>query len=466
MSGFTRLHLRNFKSWADSGDVRLAPITAFFGTNSSGKTSLLQSLLLLKQTAQSPDRGRVLDLGGSPNSLVELGTVHDIIHQRDDNDALAFSLDWTVSPEVVIQDVLRQARKLRSIITEASNIGLSTTLSTKKSGLQVESTEYRVGDTVFALSRVEGERIEYTLSSNNFDFVRNPGRAWQLPRPAKFYGFPDQVRIYFQNASFLSDLELRFEEQMAKVLYLGPLREDPRRQYLFSGGAPNDVGRRGELAIDALISSRTDGTRVTRGRDSRGRRLGAISVEALVASWLKELNLIHSFEVNAIDDRETVYLVEVKRSAESPAVLLTDVGFGVSQVLPVLVLLAYAQEGDTILLEQPEIHLHPAVQSKLADILIETAKARNVQIIVESHSEHLLARLQRRVAEETLDRGLTLTPDDVALYFVSYDSGRSLLKELEIDLFGTIKNWPKDFFGDRGSEILATLEAQTKRKTS
>ena len=81
-----------------------------------------------------------------------------------------------------------------------------------------------------------------------------------------------------------------------------------------------------------------------------------------------------------------------------PDVRLTDVGFGVSQVLPVLILCSYAPEGSILILEHPEAHLHPKVQSELADVLIDVVKNRNVQIILESHSEHLLLRLMRRIA--------------------------------------------------------------------
>lgn len=464
--GLTSLRLRNFKSWRDTGEVRLAPITALFGTNSSGKTSLLQSLLLLRQTTESPDRNRVLDLGGGPSSLIDLGTVRDLVFQHNTDIPIGLEVSWADPEPFVIQDQLAQARKLKSILSESSDLALSTELIASKTGLEVIQTEYLVGETSFTMTRQDAKRVEYELTSNDFEFVRNPGRPWNLPKPARFYGFPDQVRLYYQNASFLSDLELRFEQQLSRVRYLGPLRDDPRRQYIFSGSTPGGIGRRGEFAVDALIASKLADMRVTRGRDARGHKLPSISVQVLVANWLKELELIHSFEVKPIGERETIYLVEVRRGADSPPVLLTDVGFGVSQVLPVLVLLAFAEEGDTILLEQPEIHLHPAVQSGLADILIEAALARNVQVIVESHSEHLLSRLQRRIAEHQLARGLQLSPDDVAVYFVDHQSGESRIRQLEMDIFGNISNWPKDFFGDRGAEILASLEARAKRESS
>ena len=155
----------------------------------------------------------------------------------------------------------------------------------------------------------------------------------------------------------------------------------------------------------------------------------------------------------------------VMRRAMSTAVLLTDVGFGVSQVLPVLVLLAYAEPGDTVILEQPEIHLHPAVQSGLADVIVETALARGVQVILESHSEHLLSRLQRRVAERMFGKGLILEPRDIALYFSDVDQDTSRIRELEVDLFGNIGNWPRDFFGNQTAEALAMLEARVERES-
>jgi len=109
-------------------------------------------------------------------------------------------------------------------------------------------------------------------------------------------------------------------------------------------------------------------------------------------------------------------------------------------------------------LEQPEIHLHPAVQSGLADVLIDAWKKRRVQILLESHSEHLLRRLQRRIADESLKS------NDVALYFCETGPKGSKLTSLNIDLFGNISNWPVDFFGDQFAELVATHEKRLQRK--
>ena len=158
------------------------------------------------------------------------------------------------------------------------------------------------------------------------------------------------------------------------------------------------------------------------------------------------------------------YEVLVKTSKAAPEVKLTDVGFGVSQVLPALVQALYARPDTTVWMEQPEIHLHPRVQANLADAFIsavqsgEDSKGRNVQLIIESHSEALLLRLQRRVAEGVIGK------DDIAVYFVRQSGEGVNLEALRLDMLGEIENWPDDFFGDDMGDIAARTLAAIKRE--
>ena len=85
--------------------------------------------------------------------------------------------------------------------------------------------------------------------------MRTPGRAWQVPGPIKSYAFPDQARTYYQNASFLADLEVAFEQQIDNLYYLGPLREFPKRDYTWARTRPADVGVRGEKVIDTILAA-------------------------------------------------------------------------------------------------------------------------------------------------------------------------------------------------------------------
>ncbi len=448
----TNLSFRNFKSWADTGKVRMAPLVGLFGTNSSGKTSLLQFLLLLKQTTESPDRRLVLDLGNE-RSLVDLGTFQELLFAHDLAQPLSWTLEWRLPEQLEIPDFDGGAQHLRG-----DTLAFSARLEWKTEGnghLRVFRMGYRFGGGEFGMSLSNGAREEYDLflEDSAFRFRRVQGRPWKLPYPAKCYGFPDQVRAYYQNASFLSDFELEFEKLFSRIHYLGPLREYPKRQYAWSGGRPSDMGRRGERVIEAILAAREAGVLYSRGR---GRR--RLTLEERVAQWLKDLELIHSFEVRPITEGGKLFQVWVKRTASSPEVLITDVGFGVSQILPVITLCYYVPEKSIILLEQPEIHLHPRVQAGLADVLIDAIKARQVQIIIESHSEHLLRRLQRRIAEEEL------RSQDAAIYFCSVSRDRSRLQFLELDMFGTITNWPEGFFGNDFEEITATQKAILRRK--
>src|SRR5205807_11232 len=118
-----------------------------------------------------------------------------------------------------------------------------------------------------------------------------------LPPPIKNYGFPDQVANYFQDADFLSDLSLRLETLLNQVSYVGPLRENPHRTYLWSGERPASVGPRGDQAVEALLAARSDGLKIGRGA-GRGRRY--VLFETRIASWLQEMGLIESFAVRQI----------------------------------------------------------------------------------------------------------------------------------------------------------------------
>ena len=117
-------------------------------------------------------------------------------------------------------------------------------------------------------------------------------------------------------------------------------------------------------------------------------------------------------------------------------------------------------EGSTVILEQPEIHLHPLAQAGLADVIIQAVTHRKIQVILESHSEHLLLRLQRRIAEEAL------ASNDVKLYFCDAPKGVSTLTPLDLDLFGNILNWPERFMGDTFGEVAAAEMKRIKRRSA
>lgn len=442
------LHFTNFKAW-EKARISFSKVTGFFGTNSSGKSSFLHFLLMLKQTKEATDRL----ISVEPNAAyVQLGTFKDLVHGHDENRHLSWSLSFERDKELAIID---PSGKRTESIARSNQVSVSSELRAKEHGAVAERLEYKLGDLAFRLAPKTAEETAFQLTSSGgtgFKFVRTQGRPWQLPGPIKSYAFPDQARTYFQNASFLSDLEASFEEQIDKVFYLGPLRESPKRDYLWARSRPQDVGIRGDKAIDAILAATAAGETRNRAPKARLRPF-----QEMVAYWLQHMGLIHNFKVVEIAPGSNRWQAQIQVRGGGPTVLLTDVGFGVSQVLPVVTLLQYVPEGSTVILEQPEIHLHPLAQAQLADVIINAAVHRRIQVVLESHSEHLLLRLQRRVAEKAV------LNSDLSLYFCDVKDGHSHLEPLRVDMFGQIDNWPEHFMGDAFGETFATEKARLKR---
>jgi predicted ATPase len=455
----TKLHISGFKNWRDSSEIRLAPLTVFFGTNSSGKSSLLQFLLMLRQTSESPDRRRVIHLGDQ-STPVELGTFRDTAYGHDLTRPTEFSFDWNLPSSLKISDPLTDAE----FVGKSISFSCAVAFDQKGQAPRVTKLEYELHGSSDPLrvslkaKDAQGSSWrQFQIESTPYKLVRNQGRPWALPEPIRFYGFPEEVSAYYQNASFTSDLAFSLEEELRRIQYLGPLRTNPKRSYIWSGEIPDHVGWSGDRVVEAVLAA-------TDRRIGSGYKKPKVAFQVVIAKWLKTMGLLESFTVRPIAEHRKDYEVLVKTSHSTTEVTLPDVGFGVSQVLPVIVECFYAQPNTTVLLEQPEIHLHPSVQSALADLFIETVQSkengteRAVQLIVESHSEHLLRRLQRRVAEGAI------RPEQVALYFCKRGQNGSVIEPLEINLFGDIKNWPDDFFGDEMGEITARLDAAAANK--
>lgn len=452
----TRLRLKNFKSWEDSGDLQLAPLTILFGANSSGKSSLHQFLLMLQQTIESPDRRRVLHTGDD-RTPVDLGSYSSLLRNANVKTPLEFELDWTrVSPLQVAYARDNTKFSSREMGFRAA-IGATDDTPPR---LRVDNYWYRLGvdpPNLLELGSRRGDDGRYVVYAEGIEIVRTLGRKWPVSPPSQFHAFPDDLPTRYQYLDFAADMTLALEEQLRAINYLGPLRENPNRLYRWSGEEVGHVGWRGEHTIEALLAGQS-----RRLNFKSGERLKPL--QPLVAQWLKQLGVIDRFTVLQIGDGRDEYEVRVTTPGNSREVLLTDVGFGVSQVLPVIVEAFYSAPGSTVVMEQPEIHLHPSVQAELADLFIaaiaarEDSRPRNTQFIIESHSEHLLRRLLRRIAEEKVD------PKDVCCYVVNPGRRGSTIEALDFDSYGNVRNWPEKFFGDPTEDMIEQSRSARRRR--
>ncbi len=445
---FMQISMTNFKSWRETGPIRMAPLTGFFGANSSGKSSLLQMLLLLKQTAESNDRNLVLKTGSIQEGYVNLGTAHEITF-RDSTD-MELNVVWDLPAKSSFSVPIPQD----SGSVRIDELAFDTVIHAVQQRVHVDRLRYTSGDRFSVeLSRKPNNHYTIRIEVDGKPPVRAQGRPRVYMKPEKCYSFSDEAMRYYQDTSYLSDLALQFERRFQQLYYLGPLREYPQRTYTWAGENPIDVGLKGELAVPALLGGRN------RKVYPDGRKRYS-KLETRVAQWLVDLDLAHSFATRPLYRGSSEYAVWLKRHKQSAEVRITDMGIGVSQVLPVLVLCYYVPEGSTVILEQPELHLHPSVQAGLADVFIDCIENRGLQIILESHSEHMMRRLQRRIAEQKFDTR------DAALYFCEQSGGVSSITNLEVDVFGNILNWPDDFFGDLAGDMVAAFDASLKRQVN
>ena len=254
------LQVTNFKAWREL-QIHFGKVTGLFGENSSGKSSILQLLLLLKQTKNATDRGIVIDFGG-PNELVNLGSYRDLVYKKNLKADIGWMLDWELLEKLPLE-IPGGSPRSKEKSYEVNRLRLSTRIGVtdarrKNPELMTHCLKYDFSEAAFEIA-------PKTTGSNEFDLiahgkhksrlVRTQGRGRPLPGPIKTHLFPDQARTYFQNTGFLSHFEYQYEDLMDRIFYLGPLREYPQRQYHWSGTSPEGVGQRGERTVDAILAA-------------------------------------------------------------------------------------------------------------------------------------------------------------------------------------------------------------------
>ena len=435
----THIRVKNFKSWEDSTKVELAPLTGFFGTNSSGKSSLLQMLLLLKQTTERPDVEEIIFFGDE-NSRVNLGDFHEVIHAHKVEEQLELEFGSTLKEplEIRLFPESNRADDYRITLGTSNSLNFRTTIKEKEGKLNIEDLRYQG-------SQYTLEKVPY---NNNISLSGH--RIGKVTQVKNCYGVPRSGQSRFVQS--LQQFSSAFENLFAHIYYLGPTRVHPQRYYHWEGTHPKEIDPWGDKAIDALLSA---GVRKLKSSTKKG----GVLIEERISEWLQKMELAHSFQLiptGSLDDKN--YEVRIQKSPNSSEVTLADLGHGVGDLFPLLVHCYYVPEGSTLILEQPGTHLHPKAQADLADILIEVITERNLQILIESHSEHLLTRLQLRIAEQKI------AAKDTALYFCENENGVSTIKSLEVDELGNITNWPPNFFGNVRGDLVKMTREQMKRQ--
>jgi predicted ATPase len=401
LSPLDALTIAGFKSIRDSTRIALRPLTVLAGQNSSGKSSAMQPLLLLKQTLDAPYDQGPLRLDGENahfNSAEQL-----FWKERRQVDRGAEFRVGLEEPNLTVTLVFRRAKR----------------------GVLLDRMEYS-DDTGGHVLR-EDEPVPPTSLPQFLETLVNERKAgvrvvrdqWLLELHAE-YGEHQRRVLPLGSPAFA------FRPLIAHLVHVPGLRGEPRRFYpatqvggvfpgVFSPYTASVVAAWGESHDDSLT------------------RLG---------DWLARLGLTWKAQARALDDTRVELrvgrLTSARRGGADDLVNIADVGFGVSQVLPVLVALLVAKPGQIVYLEQPEIHLHPKAQVALAACLLEAAR-RGVRVVAETHSHLVLRGIQEQIAAGKYPASL------VALHWFARDAaGATHVTSADLDRDGAFGDWPED----------------------
>lgn len=464
--------VQNFMGFEDSGWIELRPITLLLGRNSSGKSALLRALLLLQQSLDSP--AEVEPLCFVKDNGFDYGDYQEIIRDHDPSRVMSFWFRCRL-PEMPF-DASRGVLKVLDTVQDVVTIRLTYHMPAKSGVLlwEVELLD-KLGDHVLLATTsrkrtAHGSRWRFKSDFANLK-AGSGSDLWQFLEVLTKEGFFPWLEFregYFVeerssqsvHAQFYSMLIRLFESLRAMIAgflssleYVGPARAKPQRFYHISGRA-GPLAAREQNAVREMASAE------------------AVSLDE-INNWLRESDLKATIILNPLDKKKTLYELRVLDTRPSPVSFhasLCEVGFGLSQVLPVVAQAVIAPRDSLVLVEQPELHLHPSAQAELGDLFGQAMNQK--RFLLETHSENLLLRLRRRLAQSTSGVMEANAPlirhEDLRVYFVDRMDGVSQVDLLEFDEWGDYVIRPQrfgDFFGQDFEELIKMKNARRAAKS-
>ncbi len=402
--GISDLTVSRFKSIAIEQSIEVRQLTILAGANSSGKSSMMQPLLLLKQTLEAPYDPGPLELRG-PNTAFT--NARQLLSRVEGNRANGFDVGVTVGgaplrlrfkyvPKegLVLQEMVEgadPARRLREGMTDAQIRVAAPGLA----GLPAREGK----------GRLKGPRLEVIRDRCCLGILARFGKS-----------FAESVRMVPGQS-----------RDIRAVIHVPALRGNPRERVYARTGVDRNVPGVFENYLASIIGD---------WQERGDARLGKVNTD------LRALGLTSEVRAHMLSDTEIDLEVgrrPGRKRRRGDMISLADSGYGVSQVLPVVVALHFADRGQMVYVEQPEIHLHPLAQVKLANVIARAAR-RGVRAVVETHSSLLLLALQTLVAQGKLDK------DRVRLHWFRRDRrGVTRVRTAELDESGSYGDWPEDF---------------------
>jgi predicted ATPase len=418
VQGITGISVRGYKSLSEECSIEIRPLTILAGANSSGKSSIMQPLLLMKQTLEATYDPGALLLNGPNVQFTFAEQLLSRISKEENSHTLAIKIE--LDHEKTLKNIFKK--------NSGQSIEIDTEEISMENGMPLVVSSKMSPDELLSLSKTILERqSQFELMKGFIQFFQGEKAELKIHRERCFLNFDYSYKREESQLNLYNSLPYisLFKQEIRHFIHVPGLRNNPERTYPVTAFGREFPGRFEDYVASVVNHWKTI-------EDQR--------VEDLEKA-LMTLGLTSRIDARQVNDVQIELRVNRLPASNdiSDMVSIADVGIGVSQVLPVLVALLVAEPGQLVYLEQPEIHLHPRAQVGLAEVLANAAN-RGVRVVLETHSELLLLAIQSLVAEGSL------SSEKVKLHwFTRRKDGVTKVSSAELDEAGAFGDWPEDF---------------------
>ena len=514
--GITSITIENFKGIGEKVTIPLKPITLLFGANSAGKSTILKVLAYFQEAIKTWRHPEHVSFSGH---LIEFGSFKSVVHRHEENRSVKISIDiarpawgendsgkkqprsWADTIEKMFPGVAAESYQLQLEVRSDGAAKVKISLNNEQiiwvDGQSIElSRDSSIVKKYFLKWERRGEEdwfSEEELSNADLEFWLTREGPIDFSRP--WVSYSCEVGPWGEVDDGETEAAAQVAYELCAVLfcplnqylqqqrYIGPLRQIPGRHQRFEDVPAGDwySGMAAWRELDKILKKEPpyhkelfnespEAVAKLALQEIGNLKLGyrpALKTVLSVERIQEEIPAFGSKQIDPMGElNELVQDGKVPKRSQSLILLSEDgvpvppcdVGTGVSQALPIAVG-AFSEGCRLMMVEQPELHLHPRLQCDLADVFVSNIhRHSDRKFIIETHSEHLILRLLRRIREtsegELDDSNLALTPDDVGVLYVDETDNGVQIKELPITPDGDFaEKWPQGFFVERAEEL-------------